>query len=200
MAHGRARWRAALATALVPALLVAGCSDDDAGAPVATPTTTTEAPSPSPTRTLRPVVGERTTTVLPLGSRVLLGLGANPEPDQAAVDQVATAVGDWLDAHLDRLQRTGKGLLGEVAPDDLGSAEERRVVTSQLASPDNPVESARYIITVYEDGAPQYLTVRVEVAHPDESVSTAGLVFVVGEGGSPRLSLFGPDRPEEVAG
>ena len=194
--------RRAAGLLLVAALVLVGCSDD--ADPTATSTdapssSTSPSASPSPTRSLRPVLGERTTTVLPLGSRPLLGLGGNPEPDQAAIESVVGAVGDWLDAHLDALQRTGQGAWGVVAADGLADGERRQQVTTELASPDRPVDHARYVMTVYQDGAPQYVTTRVEVGHPDGSTSEVGLVFVVAEDGTPRLSMFGPEPAPKAA-
>ena len=181
--------------------LLVGCSND--ADPVASTNTASDTgtPTPSPTSTwkLRPVLGERTTTVLPLGSRPLLGLGANPEPDQAAIEAAVAAVGDWLDAHLDALQRTGEGAWGVVAAEDLATPKERTQVTTDLTSPDRPVRKARYVMTVYQDGTPQYLTTRVEVTHPDGAVDDVGLVFVVADDGTPRLSMFGPDAAPKAS-
>lgn len=194
--------RRAAGLVLAAALLLVGCSDDADPTATADDTDTSSASpsaSPSPTQVLRPVLGERTTTVLPLGSRPLLGLGGNPEPDQAAIEGVVGAVGDWLDAHLDALQRTGQGAWGVVAVDGLADGKKRQQVTTDLASPDAPVERARYVMTVYQDGTPQYVTTRVEVTHPDGSTSDVGLVFVVAEDGTPRLSMFGPDPTPKAA-
>lgn len=182
--------------------LLAACSDG--GEPTAVETTTTESPSaspaPTPTKTLRPVVGERTTAVLPLGSRPLLGLGGNPEPNQKAINAAIDAVGDWLDTHLDGLQRDGKGAWGAVAAKGLANGKERRPVTTDLADPDHPVTAARYVMTVYHDGAPQYLTARVEVTRDDDSTRDVGLVFVLADDGTPTLTMFGPDPAAEAAG
>lgn len=188
--------RRAACLVLASALLTA-CSND--GEPTAVETTT-ESPSPTPTKTLRPVVGERTAAVLPLGSRPLLGLGGNPEPDQEAIDASVDAVGDWLDAHLDRLQRDGKGAWGTIAAKGLANGKQRRPVTTGLVNPDKPVAAARYVMSVYHDGAPQYLTARVEVTHDDDSTSDVGLVFVLDEDGTPTLTMFGPDPAAEAAG
>lgn len=193
--------RRAAGLVLAAALLLVGCSDDADSPTGADPSSTSPSPSasPSPTQALRPVLGERTTTVLPLGSRPLLGLGGNPEPDQAAIESVVDAVGDWLDAHLDELQRTGQGLWGTIAADGLADADQRGLVATDLASPDQPVERARYLMTVYVDGAPEYVTTRVEVGHPDGSASEVGLVFVVAGDGTPRLSMFGPEPAAKAA-
>lgn len=197
MAHQGTARRTTTMVVLTCALALGACSNDPE--PIATPTETESSASASPSPTLRPVVGERTITVLPLGGRPLLGLGGNPEPDQASIEAVTTTVGDWLDAHLDRLQRDGKGLWGQLAAEGLANGEQRRQVTTHLASPDAPVRSARYVMTVYQDGAPQYLTAKVEVTHPDDSVTDVGLVFVVDDEGTPVLSLFGPDPVAKAA-
>ncbi len=194
--------RRAAGLVVTAALLLVGCSSDPDPTATGTDTSSSSASpsaSPSPTRTLRPVLGERTTTVLPLGGRPLLGLGANPEPDQAAIESVVNAVGDWLDAHLDALQRTGQGAWGVVAAEGLADGKKRQQVTSELASPDMPVERARYVVTVYHDGTPRYVTTRVEVGHPDGSTSEVGLVFVVAADGTPRLSMFGPEPAPQAA-
>ena len=191
--------RRAACLVLVSTALLAGCSGDEDPEATASSTTETPAPTPEPTWTLRPVVAERTATVLPLGSGPLLGLGGMPDPDQAAIDAATTAVGDWLDRHLHALQQDGTGVWSEMAADGLADGETRQPVTTGLASPDEPVKSARYVMTVYQDGAPQYLTVRVEVTHPDDTVSEQGLVFVIGDDGQPTLSLFGPEPEAEAA-
>lgn len=192
--------RRAAGLALAAAMLLGACSDDEAP-PAASPTTTTDAtsPTPTPTWTVRPVVGERSATVLPLGPRPLVGLGANPEPDQAAIDAAVDATGDWLDAHLDALQRTGSGVFGQVAAPGLANPKERRPVTTGLTNPDAPVASARYVMSVYHDGPPRYLTARVEVHRVDDTVAETELVLLVDEDGSLTLTMFGPPPTTEVA-
>lgn len=195
----RARRRAA-GLVLVGAVLLGACTGDDPTASDTTPPASpSQSPSPSPARQLQPVVGERVSAVYPLGSRPVLGLGENPEADQDAIDAASAAVGDWLDQHLDTLQRDGEGSWGDIAAEGLADADERTAVTTDLASPDAPVEAARYIMSVYHDGPPRYLTARVEVTHPDESVATAELVFVTAEDGAPTLTMFGPAADTEVA-
>jgi hypothetical protein len=187
--------RRAACAVLAAAALLTGCSSD--GEPVAAGTSTTEEPSPTPSPTptwkLRPVKGERTAAVVALGGRPVLGLGDDPDPDQAAIDAAVDQVGDWLDAHLDALQRSGSGELGDVMAKGLANKKQRRPVTTGLASPDEPVKSARYVMSVYHDGTPRYLTTRVEVTHDDDSTSGIGMVFTVGEDGSPTLTMFGPE-------
>lgn len=187
------------ALAVVPVLTLAACSND--GDPAAVQTTTeSPTPSPTPTYSIKPVVGERTATVFPLGSGPVLGLGANAEPDQAAIDAAVAAVGDWLDAHLDQLQRGEDGQWDAMAADGLAEDDQRAPVTTELASPDAPVESARYVMSVYHAGPPQYLTTRVQVTHPDDSTSDVGLVFTVAEDGTPTLTMFGPEPAPEAEG
>lgn len=199
------RARARAACLLVGAVVVASCTGDQPTASDTTPppspssTTTTTSPSASPTPTLQPVVGERVAAVYPLGGRPRLGLGEDPAPDQAAVDAATTAVGDWLDEHLDGLQREGAGTWGAIAADGLADSKQRRLATTKLTSPDTPVKAARYVMSVYHDGPPRYLTARVEVTHPDDSVATAELVFVTDEEGTPTLTMLGPAPNAEVA-
>lgn len=190
--------RARTACLLATAVLLGACTGGD---PTATDTTPPSSPSPSPSPTvqLQPVVGERVSAVYPLGGRPLLGLGENPPPDEDAIDAAATAVGDWLDEHLDRLQRDGKGTWGEIAAEGLANAEDRGAVTTGLASPDAPVEAARYVMSIYHDGPPRYLTARVEVTHPDESVDVVELVFLTDDEGNPTMTMFGPSSDAEVA-
>lgn len=193
--------RRAVCLALASATLLTACSQDEEPAATATSTTESASPTPSPTatRTLRPVVGERTSTAFPLGSGPLLGLGEVAAPNQEAIDQAVKAVGDWLDAHLDGLQRDGKGQFGAIAAKGLANAKQRRPVTTDLASPKAPVEAARYVMSVYHDGPPKYLTARVEVTHPDGSVATAGLVFTISQEGKPILTMFGPEPAAKAA-
>lgn len=196
------RARARAACLLVGAVLLGACTgDDDPTAsdttPPPSPSSTTTSASPSPT--LQPVVGERVAAVYPLGGRPILGLGEDPSPDEAAIDAATTAVGDWLDEHLDRLQREGSGTWGSIAADGLADSKQRRPATTGLASPDAPVQAARYVMSVYHDGPPRYLTARVEVTHPDDSVATAELVFVTDEEGTPTLTMLGPAPNAEVA-
>lgn len=152
----------------------------------------TSTPSASPTPQLQEVAGKRTVRVHHLGSRPLLGLGGNPDPEKQAIDRAARRVGDWLDQHLDELQRTGTGRFGAIAARELANAKaDRTLVTTHLASPDAPVKAASYVMDVYHDGSPRYLTTRVVVRHPDDSVSRAELVFAL-EGGAPQLTMYGP--------
>lgn len=156
--------------------------------------TATPTPSASPTPDLQQVEGKRTVRVHHLGSRPLLGLGGNPEPETKAINRAARQVGNWLDAHLDELQRTGAGRFGAIAARQLARADaDRTLVTTHLASPDAPVKAAAYVMDVYHDGSPRYLTTRVTVRHPDDSVSRAELVFGL-EGGKPELTMYGPAK------
>ncbi len=195
------RPRARAACLLAGAVLLGACTSDAPTASDTTPATTpsSTSASPSPTVQLQPVVGERVSAVYPLGGRPILGLGEDPPPDEAAINAATTAVGDWLDEHLDGLQREGAGAWGNMAADGLANAKERRPVTTALASPDAPVEAARYVMSVYHDGPPRYLTTRVEVTHPDDSVTMAELVFITDEEGTPTLTMFGPAPEAEAA-
>lgn len=191
--------RRAACLVLATAVLLTGCSGDEDPTATATSTTEDASPTPTPTWTLRPVVGERTAAVRPLGSGPVLGLGGNADPDQKAIDAAVDAVGDWLDAHLDSLQRDGSGAWGKIAADGLANAKQRRPATTKLTSPDQPVKAARYVMSVYHDGAPRYLTAHVEVTRADDSVADVGLVFVIGEDGTPTLTMFGPEPAAKAA-
>lgn len=174
-------------------VLLGACTSDDAPDVATSPSPTS---SPSPTYELTPVAGERIVTVTSTSNPALLGLGEPRAVEQEAVDNAVTAIADWLDGHLDRLQRQGGGTLNRVLADDLDDlGPERSVITTGLADTDAPVDSARYQISTFHDGAPEMISVHVEVTHPDGSTSAAGLVFTIDGEGAPRLILFGPEEP-----
>lgn len=197
------------APVLALALVAPGCTGDDPEAattstptsPAASPSTTaspTASESTSPPRRNRrprrpPVEGRRVVHVTQMDPRGLLGFGPGEGPDQRAINRATRVVGRWLDSHLDRLQRTNKGRFERLAAPDLRpNAKDRRIITTGLASRKKPVKRARYTMTTYHDGSPEYLGVLVRVVHPDDSVSRASLVFLVREDGTPVLTLFGP--------
>lgn len=192
-------------TALAAAALLvvpAGCSsgpravtDERAAAPspgATDPTDATDATTPGPV--LPPVVGERVPAAHWVDSSGLLTQRAEEFGPSDTILPFAHLVGDWLDAHLDALQRGGPGRLGEVAPASLLAAAtdaDLATITSGLASPDAPVAAAVYRLgTTYHTG-PEWLTATVEVTSVDGAVSAATLVFVPGPAG-PELVLFGP--------
>lgn len=188
---------------LALALVAPGCSSDGPkAAPTARPTAPAESPSatasPSPSESESPpprppVEGRRVRQVTQMDPRGILGLGTGDGPDEQAINRATRVVGRWLDAHLDRLQRTDKGRFEQLAAPDLRpNAKDRRIITTDLASRDKPVKRARYTMSTYHDGSPEYLGVLVRVIHPDDSVSRASLVFLVREDGTPVLTLFGP--------
>ena len=183
--------RFAIAAAIATLALGACSGDDDAVAP--SPSPTTETVSPTPTWELRPVVGERTVAIYPVNNGPVLGLGSPPEIEQAAVDTVAQAIGDFLDEHLDRLQHEGQGVLGRVADDAMRASGDVAAVATALSSPENPVKAARYHIDVYHDGPPLWASARVEVVHPDDHVATATMVFTIADDGSLRLTMGGAE-------
>lgn len=190
----RHRLARAIALLAASAVALAGCSrgGDETAA--------TESPAPTVTTPeLEPVRGERIPAVFGLSSATVLGFGAAREPDQAAIDAAIDQIADWLDEHLDRLQRTGQGLLPAMAAEGLVDSKTRGIVTTMLASPDAPVASARYVLSAYHDGLPQWLSAQVEVTHPDDSVAAATMVFVIAEDGTPTLTMFGPEPVQEVA-
>lgn len=195
--------RRAAGVLLAAAMALTACTSaaddaDDSGdpAPAASETSSSASPSPtpSPTPTVPAVVGKRVTDWQNMPSRIILGQGSNPKPDGPAVRRSIDQVARWLDAHLTELHRDGSGLWGQMAVDGLANPQERELVTTGLASPDNPVTDARYAITVYYDGRPEFLSVEVAVAHPTGPLTRASLGFVVAEDGTPRLTMFGPSE------
>ena len=181
---------------LAAAMALTACTSDDGGTPVATgaPSSASPSPTPSPTPTVPAVVGKRVTDWQNMPSSIILGQGSNPKPDSPAIRRSIDRVARWLDAHLTELHRDGSGLWGQMAPDGLASPQERQLVTTDLASPDNPVTDARYAITVYYAGRPEFLSVEVAVAHPTGPLTRASLGFVVAADGTPRLAMFGPSE------
>ena len=181
--------------------VLAGCTDegDDASTPPPTSSrseveTPDASPTPTPDETpeLAAVQGERRMTVRSVASDKALGRGTNPEPRQRQIERTVTRVTDWLDSHLDRLQRTGTGLLGEIAADGLAPPQRRAPVTTDLASPERPVAGAVYHVAAYHDGAPRLLSVRVVVRHPEGPPTLASMGFVVTDSGRPILTMFSP--------
>lgn len=119
-----------------------------------------------------------------------------PEPDTAAIEAFASDIAGWLNDHLTALQGGRRGRLETVAADGLlgetASAGARRAVTTDLASPEAPVMTARYHVVVVHDGAPSFARVDVTVSHPDGTTSEAGFVFTPDE--PPTLVAAGGDR------
>ena len=90
-----------------------------------------------------------------------------------AVDAFLAAIARWLDDHLTELQDGGPGALSEAGLEgDAGPP---------LADDDHLVASARYDVTVYARGVPEWGRVDVEVERLDGSVARRRLVFVPGE-------------------
>lgn len=175
-------------------LLAAACTGGDEAAPTPSPTPTATTPSPTPTPTptptLDPVKGKRNVSAQSVSSARVLGLGSAKQPNNKAINRAASQVANWLDGHLDRLQREGRGRLGQVGGGSIGNAKQRRVL-NQLASPDRPVASAGYNLTVHHDGAPTMVVANVVVRHPEGRPSRQHLVFLVRDDG-PVLAMFGP--------
>lgn len=181
---------------LAVALFTAACTPEEQAEPPPSPTTTPEAttasPTPSPTPTLQPVKGQIERRVLSVSSDSDLGLGGDVKPKRNSLRPAYTQIANWLDRHLDNLQRTGNGRLGQVAPTGLAPQRTRAPVTTELASPDRPVDSARYTLTAYHDGDVEMVTAAVVVRHPKGPPSRAHFVFTIGRSGKPVLALFGP--------
>lgn len=177
---------------LLAATMALSACTSDGGSPAATrtPAPTPTTASPTPTSELDPVVGNRQSTVRLASSNDDVGFGADPEPNTAMIEDTLAQIGDWLDAHLDELQRTGSGRFGAIAADGLASGDDRDPVTTHLASPDRPVDEARYQMTAYHAGAPTMVSVRVTVTHPDSDPTGSELGFVVADDGTPIMMMF----------
>lgn len=109
---------------------------------------------------------------------------AEPEADPAAVEQAASRVAEWLDAHLTALQDGGKGRLQEVAAPGLLEGAPPEVVdavTAALAGPDQPVGSATYLIRVAHTDAPQWVRATANVTSEEGETRTAQFVFEIAE-------------------
>lgn len=178
--------------ALVALLVLGGCTRG--GEPQAGPTSAT--PTPAPTPTAGPVGGETNVVVVAAdASSLVFNDRATPEPDGAAIDAFADRVGDWLDGHLTALQDDDEGLLEEVAaPDLLEGADPAALdaVTSDLASPDAPVDRARYHLVVAHSGRPLWLRAHVTVVSRDGAAHEVGFVFTPTDDGPPTLVAAGP--------
>lgn len=188
----RRRGPRALALLVAAGMALVGCSSDPAS-DQPTAAATTSSAEETPTWEIRPVVGERIYALFDLSSTEILGVGPRQGVDEARANAAMAAVGDFLDDHLDRLQRGLELKLGSVLPERRGDSGELRSLRSGLATPDRPVESARYAISAFGDGEPQWISAQVEVMHPGGSSSGATLVFTLGEGDALQLVLAGPD-------
>lgn len=183
------------------AAAIGACTDrnDVAGArPVASvaPAPPAEAPaSPAPSSAaLAPVVGERVPGAYDVDATGLLAHGRGDPADPDVVLPFVHAVGDWLDAHLDDLQRGGAGRLDEVAPPALlraASPSDLDAATTALATPGRPVARATYRLDASYAGEVEWVTVDVTVTATDGSRAGATLVFVPDGGGRPQLVLLG---------
>lgn len=193
--HSPGRRTASVVLAVATATALSACTSEE-GTPTATETTATPTPAATPTATptpeLEPVTGTRHTSVVLASGKQYLGLGADPEPRMGLIENTFTEIGDWLDAHLDALQRTGNGRLGDVIADGIGGEDARTPVTTHLASPDRPVTGARYAMKAYHTGKPQLVSVRVAVTHPDSDRTVAELGFAVADDGTPILVTYAP--------
>lgn len=184
------------------ALLVLASACTGVNAPAAAvpdpPTTATAVPSPAvaPTRTpeLATVVGERVPGAHWVDSAGLLTHSPGPVGPPDTVLPVVHAVGDWLDAHLDDLQRGGDGGLADVlAPDLLAGATpaDLAAVTTELASRTAPVATATYRLDAAYHDSTEWVEATVEVTAASGRRAAATLVFVP-HGDGLELVLFGP--------
>lgn len=176
-------------------LAVAGCASNDPVAAAPSPSPTPVAPSPTPSPTpppLEPVAGERQLTAADVGDGVLLGPDDREGVDEGAVQVFATAVFDWLDGHLDDLQRGGDGHLDAVLDAGLAASLDdaaRAGLTTALASPATPVAAATYTLTAYHDATIEHAAVEISVTDRSGATRRTTLVFTPGAEGAPVLTL-----------
>ena len=176
--------RALAATALALAVLSTACTQPPPEAEPSPSPTATGSPSPLPPSPI-PVAGTREVTIQSVGNGPVVFNANDPAsalapPDEPAIDVFAAAVGDWLDAHLDSVQTGGEGLLDDVAAAgllDVAGRRLERTASTAIASPDDPVATAHYVLTVYHDGAPEWLYADVAVETFEGSSSRLGFVF-----------------------
>lgn len=186
--------------ALVAAALIAltGCgpANDPVDAVAAPSPTPSPSPSPSPSPTpspLPPVAGERLPSSADIGDGERVeGKDTRDAVDEDAVRAFADAIFDWLDAHLDDLQRGGEGRLADI--DGAGVAAglddaQRAALTTALANPDQRVAAATYELTAYHDATIEFASVVVTVIDPIGVNRSVTLAFTPGAEGAPQLSV-----------
>lgn len=80
-------------------------------------------------------------------------------------------------------------------PSEAPPALEPRIaaVTTDLTNPDNPVDTARYHLSVYGEDVLEWATARVEVTRADGSIASATFVFTIGENYALTLVMAGPE-------
>ncbi len=183
--------------ALVGVLLLTGCSGghDAALADVEPPSPDPVVVAPTPPAPAPPVtvVGERVPAAHWVNSTGLLTHRASEMGTGDTVLPFVHTVADWLDRHLDDLQRGGPGLLGDVVnPELLAGATDADVaaVTTGLAAPDRLVAHATYRLDASYDAETEWLTAGVVVTDRGGADHAATLVFVPTPDG-PQLVLFG---------
>lgn len=162
------------------------------GEPEAGPTT----PTPAPTPSVGPVDGEADVIVVAADpSSLVFNDRTTPEPDQAAIDAFAQQVDDWLNAHLTALQDGDEGRLEEVAAAGLLDGADPEVldaITTDLTSPDEPVDHARYHLVVAHSGVPLWVRAHVIVVDREGDAREVGFVFTPQDGDGPSLVAAGP--------
>jgi hypothetical protein len=186
-----------LTLTVLTATTLAGCTSGNAPAgAVPEPDRTARAGTPvatAPAEDLVPVAGERLPGAHWVDASGLLTHDRAEAGDPDVVLPFVHAVGDWLDAHLDDLQRGGDGRLDEVAPPALlatAGAADVLAVTTALASRDRPVATATYRLDASYAGDVEWLTATVEVTDPAGATRAATFVFTP-KGDGPELVLLG---------
>lgn len=188
-----------LAAPAAGVLALAGCSTGPDATTAVPPPVADGSPTPPPTEepaTSEPatVRGERLPGAHWVNATALLSHRTVEVGPGDTVLPAVHAVGDWLDQHLDDLQRGGEGHLAEVAPTELlavATADDLAAVTTDLASPAAPVATATYRLDAAYDADTEWITATVEVTDVSGGHHAATLVFVPGDAG-PELVLFGP--------
>lgn len=124
-------------------------------------------------------------------------LGFPPaEVDEDAARDFAAATAELLDAHLNDLQTGKGGALQATAPAGLAEALDAGIPgVSDLATPDRPVERARYLLRVHLDDRVRALAAVVTVVDSTGAERTAELGFVPDGDGAPALAMVPAPPP-----
>lgn len=184
---------AAIAAVVVAVIALGGGEPEPQPSPTPTPS-----PTPSPTPEIEDVDGvlqveQRSVAVS--GNQVFVEGSSGdraPEIDEGAVDSFTTGIKDWLDQHLDLVQR-GRFTASDAAlPFDVADdAPLLAAVSTDLANPDDPIKEASYEVTVYVDGVPEWASVVAVLELEGGQSREASYVFVPG-GDEPRLIAASP--------
>ena len=180
-------------------LLLGGCTDEPEPEPSPTPTAApSPSPTPSPTPEIEPVDGQlevELTSVSVAGNRVFVE-GSDrdraADPDAAAIDAFTAGIKTFLDGYLDRIQSRQPDATEPVLPFDLGDDTVLlAAISTDLASPSDPIRNVVYDTTVYVDQAPEWASVVASITTDDGTSTQVTYVFVPGEA-EPELIAAAP--------